>query len=423
MLIEFSFENYRSYRDENTLSLVAAKIKESEPKIDQINVVRVSEKLELLKIAAILGANAGGKSNVVHAFRFMKRLVLDSSKDSRSNENIRVESFLLDEKTENKESYFQVIFLLEGKQYRYGFTVNKKSILTEWLYAVPTTKEAMLFQRDGDKIKTSRDYFGEGKGLEKLTRPNALFLSVVSQFNGETANKVYNWFTDVGIVSGLNDVSQQRFTNRQFIEGGMRDRMIEMITGDDVGIIDMDGERVPVSIEDLDLPAELKPLVEKSNNLTQYKILAFHKKWKVDGSITKTAFPIEQESDGTQKLFYLSGPIIDILENGKVLVIDEIEARLHPNMTINLIKTFQSELLNPRNAQLIFTTHESNILSKKILRRDQFWFAKKGQKGESILYPLSDFKLRNDKAIEKDYLAGVFGSIPILSDLEDGILG
>jgi hypothetical protein len=322
--------------------------------------------------------------------------------------------------SEKEPSFFQVVFWLDGMQYRYGFETNQKKIVSEWLFSVPSTKEATLFIREDGVIKVSTK-FKEGKGLEGLTRSNALFLSVAAQFNGQVAQKILGWFLQVGMVSGLDDMLYRNFTVAQFAQGNLRASIIELIRKLDLGIESIFHENVDKSQVVLppEMPDELKSLIFKNIEGGLTAIKTTHKKWDAKGKPSETTtFDLSDESDGTQKLFFLLGPILDTLAIGKVLIIDEMEARLHPLMTRAIIGMFSSPKTNPKRAQLIFTTHGINLLSNKLFRRDQIWFIEKDRQGRSHLYSLAEIKtVRNDSSFERDYIQGRYGAIPFLGDI------
>jgi AAA15 family ATPase/GTPase len=429
MLIEFTVGNFRSFKDPITLSMVAANTKARDPRVNENNTIFIDKKLTLLTSGSVFGANASGKSNLVRALAFMQNLVLTSSKESQSGEPLGVIPFLLNTETIKEPSFFQVIFWHNNFQYRYGFEANREKIVSEWLFSVPTTKEATLFVRENSEIKVSAK-FKEGNGLEPLTRSNALFLSVAAQFNGQISQQLINWFRHIGIVSGLDDIMYRNFTVTQFAQGILREKIIELIRKLDLSIVDIFHEKVDKSQVNLpmEMPDEIKKLIFKTIEGGLTAIKTIHKKWDKGGKPTETAiFDLGDESDGTQKLFFLLGPILDTLENGRVLIIDEMEARLHPLMTRTIIGLFSSPKTNPKRAQLIFTTHDTNLLSNKLLRRDQIWFIEKDRFEASHLYSLVEIKVgggkvRNDASFENDYLLGRYGAIPILGDIKTVVL-
>jgi AAA15 family ATPase/GTPase len=428
MLIQFSVGNFRSFKERATLSMVAANTNARDPLVNQNNTIKVNEHLTLLTSTAIYGANASGKSNLVQAFAFMRQLVLLSAKESQAGEPIVVEPFRLSTETEKEPSFFEVVFLVNGIQYRYGFEVDRKQVISEWLFSVPSTKEAKLFVREADIIKPSPKYFKEGEDLEKKTRSNALFLSVVAQFNGEISNSILKWFRRVGVVSGLDDMSYRGYTIKQVMEGQYKNEIVQLVKNLDIDIDDIKG--IKLNMEQVkfspNMPEELRALFLKSaKDNGFFTIQTKHTKLDPQGQqVGSVIFDMDvNESHGTQKAFYLGGPIIDVLSQGKVLFIDEMEARLHPHVTRALIQLFNSIETNPSRAQLIFTTHDTNQLSNKIFRRDQIWFVEKDNLHASHLYSLAEIKIddnkvRNDASFEDDYLKGRYGAIPFLGGIK-----
>lgn len=427
MLIEFTIGNFRSFKEPVTLSMVAAKINARDARVDENNTFKIDENLTMLTSAAIYGANASGKSNLVSALGFMRWFVINSSKESQADDPIDTQSFRLDAVSEKKPSFFEVVFRKNDIPYRYGFEATPEKIETEWLFYSPRGKEAKLFTRDESGISISRDFKG-GRASKSLTRPNALFISVAAQFNSETATDVLNWFRSVGIISGLDDKTYGGFTAHMFSENDdYRAKILQIIRESDVGICDVVVEKVSVKDPDVfpkDMPQELRDLILKEvkddGEFVNFK--SEHNQYDEQGNLKTILFDMEDESEGTQKLFFLSGPVVDTLREGKILLIDEIEARMHTLLTRKLIGLFNSEETNPNHAQLIFATHDTNLLSNKIFRRDQIWFVEKDSFGASHLYSLAELKVRNDASFESDYLQGKYGAIPLLGEMRSVVV-
>jgi len=427
MIIEFTVGNFRSIKEPVTLSMVAAKVNAKDPQVDINNTFRVDENLMLLTSGAIYGANASGKSNLIKALGFMRHMVLSSSKESQADDPINTVPFRLDSQTEQNPSLFEIVFHQEGIPYRYGIEVTTEKVKTEWLFYSPNGKEAKLFTREDSEITPSRNFKG-GRTLKSLTRPNALFLSVAAQFNNEIATKVLGWFKSINVISGLDDSAYGGFTAGVFTEDpSYRTSIIDLIRGSDVGINNVIVEKTNIhepGVLPKDMPQELKDyLLKQIKDEGQFvNFKSSHFKNCEDGIVEEILFDIDEESEGTQKLFFLSGPVIDTLREGKVLVIDEIEARLHTLLTRNLIGLFNSEKTNPKHAQLIFATHDTNLLSNKLFRRDQLWFMEKDEGGASHLYSLAELKVRNDASFESDYMQGKYGAIPILGEMRRALI-
>jgi uncharacterized protein len=426
MLLEFSVGNFRSFKEPVTLSMVAAKLSSLDTQLDQNNTFKVNDTLTLLTSAAIYGANASGKSNLIKALSFMRWFVLNSSKESQANDPIHSDPFLLDAETEGKPSFFEIVFLLEGIPYRYGFEVTVEKVETEWLFYSPSRRETKLFVREGNEITSSRSFKGR-QFVASLTRSNALFLSVAAQFNNLIATKVLSWFTSFNVISGLNDSAYGGFTVKMFTENSQyRSSILDLIQGSDVSIDDVLVEKINIHDPKAfpkNMPKEVKEMILKQ--IVGDEVINFrsiHNKKCRDGTFEKVEFDISEESEGTQKLFYLSGPIIDTLAMGKVLFIDEIEARMHTMLTRKLIALFNSKKTNPNHAQLIFATHDTNLLSNKFLRRDQIWFMEEDEFRASHLYSLAELKVRKDRTFENDYLEGRYGGVPVLGDMRQTLI-
>ena len=427
MLIEFTVGNFLSFKDPVTLSMVAAKIKARDPKVNENNTIFLNDEMTLLTSAAVYGANASGKSSLVHAIRFMRQYILNSSKNTVTDEPIRTIPFRLSTVTQDQPSFFQISFLLENVKYRYGFEANSKEIVSEWLFVAPSQKETRLFVRDENGIQVGRS-FKEGKGLEEKTRPNALFLSVAAQWNGTQATKIMGWFRNLKVISGLSDINYKGFTIRSFEDGSYRQEIINLVRSLDLGIDDINAEKMSDDKYKAFIPDNISPevrevLVEQAET-DKVDIQTAHKIFDASGKpVSSVNFSLQQdESDGTEKLFYMTGPFVDVLSKGSVLVIDELEARLHPLITRTLIGLFNSKETNPKGAQLVFTTHDTNLLSNKTFRRDQIWFTEKDRFGCSHLYSLAELQVRNDASFESDYIDGRYGAVPFLGNVQHVML-
>ena len=420
MLINFSCGNFLSFKDEKTLSLLAAStVKE----FTEDNIFDAG-RYKLLKSAVIYGANAGGKSNLLKAMMKMKWLVINSSKNMQKGEPLNITNFKLSTSTLNKPGKFEITMLVEDTKYRYGFEADNKEIKAEWLYSGKKIKEDPLFIREGQGIQVF-NRFKEGKGLEERTRENALFLSVCAQFNGEVSESLLAWFINFNIISGLEDRFFQNFSENMFLQNSEdKSFIMDLIMKADLGIRDINIKRQKITEETLSsaVPEEFKKmLIDREGSI----ISTIHNVYdEQKNNVSNITFDFEsQESEGSKKYFRLSGPIIDTLKGGKILVIDELDARLHPILTIEIVRLFNSKRSNPNNAQLIFATHDTNLLNAKIFRRDQIWFAEKDNEEATDIYSLVEYKLprgkvRNDASFEKDYIQGRYGAVPFPGDFQ-----
>ncbi|MEH2032507.1 MAG: ATP-binding protein [Nostoc sp.] len=420
MLVEFSVGNYRSFKEQVTFSMVAANLVAEDKKLDKNNVFEIDSDLKLLKSAAIYGANASGKSNLAIALGFMRWFMINSSKETQSTEKIGVERFKLSTETEAKPSFFEIVFLMNGKRYRYGFEATINKVVSEWLFYVPKLKETKLFERTLDKISVSKTY--KADGIQQKTRHNALFLSVSAQFNVQIAQKILDWLTNrVALISTLNDRGYRGYTVSCLMDNENKDEIFQLLKKLDLGFSDVKVEESEITTDSLpkELPDELKNLILKNVEGKLSSVQTVHQKFDGKGNPVSTEiFNLdEQESEGTKKVFALAGPLVDTLKNGKVLIIDEFDARIHALISRAIVELFNSTETNPNNAQLIFMTHDTNLLNNQLFRRDQIWFTEKNRYGATDLYSLAEYNVSNDASFESDYIQGRYGAIPYIGNL------
>lgn len=420
MLLDFTVENYRSFYEKKSFSMLAQKLSECAKE----NVTNAMS-YDVLKTLAVYGANSSGKSNLVKALQTMKSSVLTSVK-LNPNEALFYEPFLL-LKDNTAPTMFEVSFLKNDYCYRYGFSYTQTAIVDEWLFRKTTkrSKEQALFIRNVDGIAFEDKMFPEGIGLESKVNDNRLFISLCAQLGGEISNEVISWFeSDFNVVSGLNNQEYRGFSQMLFHKKEDASKeALRLFKKLNLGFGEISTHEEEITIPN-DVPKELMPLLTKVAGQRKIEIESVHnlynKKGASCGSV-KFSFD-EKESSGTKKLFDMSGPIFDTLEKGSVLVIDELDAKMHPLISQEIIRLFNSPEKNPKNAQLIFTTHDTHLLSTKMLRRDQVWFTEKNDAEQTDLYCLIDIVLpdgtkpRNDACYEKNYIAGRYGAIPYITN-------
>lgn len=422
MLLQFSIKNFRTFKEKATLSLIASNYDKDTRESENIN---LDEKFgfRLLKSAVIYGANASGKSKLLDAFTFMRRFILNSSKESQKGDKINVEPFRLSVETEIEPSEFEIIFIHNEIMYRYGFEATKERIVSEWLFQKPKTKEIELFYRDKNKFETHERIFSKGRAVikEGLIRDNSLLISVAAQFNDPTAISLLNWFQELEIISGLNEHDFKNNTINKIKDDKEKFKILEFLKAADLGIQDISYEEYSGSFSD-DMKKRFKEIKEQMKDIDPEMFSDISTSHNVYDSnnkvVNKAKFSINSdESNGTKKFLYLSGTIIDILEKGGILIADELDSKLHPNLVCKIVTLFNSNTFNKKNAQLIFNTHDTNLLSSGLFRRDQIWFTDKNKYGEAKLYSLSDFKSDEVKKIEPfedNYIHGKYGAIPYL---------
>jgi len=424
MLIEFKVENFLSFKDLTTLSMITAK---SFKEHRESHIIQVDKKLSLLKSAIIYGNNASGKSNLLEAMAFMKQIILNSFRDAlieNKDKKFPLEKFALNSKTENESTFFEVSFIHNNIKYRYGFEIDYDKVIAEWLYHT-TTKEVYLFKRDLQNIKVNKSTFKEGIGKEEDVKENVLFLSILATLGKEISSNIIDWFKKFNIINGIHDRGHKRYTidklkeDKNFFNWVLHFiKYLEIsnlaTTEEDVHEIDLETLKEKEKDEEIiNFFTSLQKIQSKQPKRDQ--LLTYHRKYDENNIlIDAIAFNFDkQESEGTKKLLYLLGPWYDTLKNGEVLIIDELDSRLHSHLTLRLIDFFHK--CNINKAQLICAVHDIILLNKETFRRDQIWFMEKNQFGSSELISLADFKtnkVRNKSAFDKNYLEGKYGAIP-----------
>jgi uncharacterized protein len=398
MLIEFKVTNFRSINSTQTLSMVAAPLKEDNLK-NNIFYSGIKELPNLVKSAAIYGANAAGKSNLIEAMDFVQNFVRDSAKEKQVGEDINVIPFRLNKVNATLPSEFELLFIANEMLYEYGFALNNQKVVHEWLFAYPPSQEAQRwFERIYDEETDQYNWDLNEKRLtarcqfwQEATRHNALFLSTAAMLNSAKLEPIVNWITNNLVIFTVKTYLSNvfNFFTLNFCKDvDNKQKILEFLQAADLNIVDFK------------LEGQLNFLhkINETEDLTQ--------------------FPLEYESEGTKRLFIFAGPLMDILEKGKILMIDELDNSLHPSIVKFMLELIHTPQLNRHHAQIIFTTHDSSILDNNLLRRDQVWFVEKDKQQSSQLYPLTDFKPRPNESLQKGYLEGRYGALPFIGDLE-----
>lgn len=418
MLIEFSLENFRSIKDEVTLSLVASPDKSLDNNLITADVLK---KDNLLRSAVLYGANASGKSNVVLAINSLKNMVMRSHTFQKGTE-ISYSPFKLDKQYLSKPTKFKIVFIKNNIKYLYGVAFTNEKIIDEYLYYYPEDRKSIIFERkDTNHYKFTIDK-KEQKFLSDKTLDNVLYLSSSTQLNYKKTSEAFDWFKDTLVVIGATDHPQLiDFTARSLNKDNkFKELILKALLEADLGIDDVSASFEKVSIDEIPImiQKQLKFLLsDKAGDLEKIDIKTIHKVLNEKGDEFKVEFNFDEESEGTKRLFALIGPWIDALNAGRVLIIDELDTKLHHSLNVFLIKIFHNPTQNRSNAQLIFTTHNTNLLDLDLFRRDQFWFTEKNPNiGSTDLYSLVEFSPRKDKNIQKGYLAGRYGAIPFIKD-------
>lgn len=411
MLIQFRFKNFKSFRDDTILDLSATKITEHSDRVISAGYEK------LLPAAAIFGANASGKSNVIEAFRYMVTYVLESfsyggDPDDKKikNKKMKYTPFLFDATSREAESSFEIYFMDTEehgcKSYNYGFTLNQYGVIEEWLNSKAKTAREykQVFYRNKDEL----DLSGLPAKSQELIRislnKEALIVSLGAKLKIARLKSVRDWFYNTNFANFGNPY-ENVFLSSLIPEGFAEDKIVQ--------------DKVVAYFASFDpsiIGFHVEAMKGDDEDHRHVKIDAIHR--MVNGGTA--SIPLEEESDGTLKMFALYPALQDTLKNGGVLLVDELNARLHPLLVRSFLITFLDSKINPNHAQLIFTTHDSWQLSNNLLRRDEIWFTEKDDSGVSALYSLADFvdedgvKIRKDESYEKNYLLGKYGAIPAL---------
>ena len=394
MLIQFSVENFLSIKDKVVLSLLASKDNEHPEHLI------VDGNKSYLKSAVIYGANASGKSNVLNAFWFMVNYVL-TSHNQQLHKTIGRSPFKFDPETPTRPSSFEVIFTTEGIRYAYGFSVTDKAVTEEYLYYYPNGRQALIFERKNTKDFRFTVDIDEQNTLKERTSANKLYLSVASNWSYSKVIPVLEWFASCQIITKNSVADAYGLEAEQLKDDDYRRVIASMLRVADLGIQALqmrDAEPAPSQHGD-----------------SFANIEAIHTVKDTNGNALSYALNMAEESDGTNSYFKLIGVVKKALDQGTLLVADEMDAHLHPLLTRHLVSLFDSAEFNPKGAQLIFTSHSTNLLDLDLLRRDQIWFTEKDeQTAATDLFSLYDFSVRKDTKVEKGYLIGRFGAIPFI---------
>ena len=399
MLIQFSVENYLSLKEKVVLSMLASNDTEH---IEHL--ITSKKKESYLKAAVIYGANASGKSNVLNAFWFMVNYVLTSHEKQLHKPIDRI-PFKFDKATLEKPSSFEVIFTIDDIRYVYGFSATDKEVVEEYLYYYPNGRQAIIFERKNTNEYRFTVDVDEQMTLRDRTSANKLYLSVASNWNYKKVVPVFGWFASCKILTKNSVADAYGVDAEQLRDDEYRSVIEAMLRVADFGIQSL-------QIREVENVKRLAKTEEEYINID-----AIHLVQDEDGNTHPFALNMTEESDGTNSYFKLVGIVKNVLDKGGLLVADEMDAHLHPLLMKHLVMLFNSETYNPNGAQLIFTSHNTNLLDLDVLRRDQIWFTEKDEKCVATdLFSLYDFSVRKDAKVEKGYLIGRYGAIPFIKE-------
>ena len=424
MIIEFSVSNFRSIRDEARLSFVATTDKE----LAASNLIETGllAAPRITRSAVIYGANASGKSNLILAFLDLKSLVASSFTGMKPGQPFGFQPFKLELASVIKPTVLEVTFVLNGIRHQSGCAFNAERITEEWLHVYVNPKPQAWFYRkfdvdaNEDKYTYSNHLKGDREFWQKTTRPNALFLSTAAQHNSEQLLPIYRWFSEKMVVLPMGSSFTPDQTVNCLQNESLRNKVVGLITAADVGIND-----VSVSlVKRLGVQQNFKLNEDGTIESTREdrEVMVMTPLFTHRSGDRAVAFELGQESQGTQRFFNLIGPIIDILQNGKTLIVDELDSSLHPLLVRRIIEMFHNPDLNTQGAQLLFTTHDTSLLDASgLLRRDQVWFTEKAADHATTLTSLTEFSPRKGEALERGYLMGRYGAVPMLDSFSSAL--
>lgn len=410
MLIEFKVENFKSIREEQTFSFVGSNYSDELPDNYHVPDLPGMAGVRLLKMAAIYGANASGKSNVIHALCFLADFVANSF-GIKAEAPTGVTPFLFEKEWAERPTLFEITFLAEGVRYTYGLGLTPERVTEEYLVAFPNGRAVPWFERTWNAEMAQyvwskpNEPFHYEEAVKAATRANCSFLSTGPQFNHPQLTSIQKWFEEKFYSCTLEDRLTPRQTARSLhgAPPAFKEAVLLFLRTADLGILDVTVEKV----------IRTQPLLRSSPFETsrEFEVKFRHKSRNPDAWLS-----LADESHGTQRLFALAYPYLAALFLGNLVCFDEIEASLHPFLARELVKMFSNPVLNAKNAQLIFTTHNPVLLDQELLRRDQFWFTEKDETGATHLYPLLNYSPRKGEALMKGYLAGRYGAVPFIPE-------
>lgn len=457
MLLRFRFSNYRSFRGETEFSLVATRQdRQVARRVRKSSVT--GETIDILPIVAVLGANASGKSNLLRAMVFMRQAVTGEYLNPEKLLGTRRDYFLLDPKAADENSMFEVDFIYNGDRFQYGFELNDEIVVSEWLHSFPYNRTQTLFDREGGDYQFGRRLGGPNRAIVDITRPNALFLSAAALSNHELLGSIYQWFAHNLEAVEKNPASNAYMGDLLGRIPGHRERISRFVRLADLGIAetqlvsvkrDMPGVRADLLIRvalaqerlrKLETEQGLREFGGMQHEAVVYQLdaakqqlrMVEHEQVVAEGRkalqlkhhsvVGVTPLPYEEESLGTQTWIALVAHTLEALDTGGSLLVDELDASLHPLLMGEVLRLFSDAETNPHGAQLIFTTHDTTTLGtmtgNQPLSRGQVWFAEKDREGSSRLTPLTDYRPRKGENVERGYLQGRYGGTPQIRSFE-----
>lgn len=419
-LVAFKARNVRCYRDQATLSLEATRV--ANPNVVRSVATASASPTRVLPSAGVFGANGSGKSALLYAMEDMRLLVVNSFRRGSSGTKLRRRPFLLGSQQDGATTEFEVELVLGGVFWQYGFEFDDERVLREFAYRYPHGRQALVFEREGEEVVFGASFRKAGQVLNSLLRKNALLLSIFGASNDEHTVLLFDWWRhNLRVASAGNRWLRAAFTAEVATEEDFRPRILGLLNAADRTAVDI--KVVPPDADTLDRLRQIARVLGTDDESDDDVVVESELQLLHRGGGRTVAFDPEDESQGTRVWIGLVGPVLEALASGSVLLVDEVDASLHPHLVARLVDLFQDPKTNPHCAQLVFNAHDTNILGnpeRHALGRDQIWFAEKKEDGASHLYSLSDFRPRKDESIQRGYLSGRYGAIPELDPMVFG---
>lgn len=414
MLLEFRVRNYRSIRDEIVISFVAS-TKDKKMSDTHLASTGIKSLSHIVRSAVVYGPNASGKSTLLQALFFMRAVVAESATIMQLGQTFNVQPFRLDTEFTSQPTEFEITFVQGGVRHQYGFSLTPERIVDEWLLVYRAAKPQQWFSRSFDEKTQSSVYefsshlTGPRKLWQETTRSNALFLSTAAQLNSEQLGPIFRWLVEQPVYFGAGLSPAPDFTT-QLLQTEIGKRSVrDFLASADISISDVVSVSRQGHHQRIMFGPEGPQITHEDREMLMPQFV--HK--TEHGS---ASFELHEESQGTQRLYSLIAPVLDVLKNGRILIVDELDSSLHPLLVRRLVRMFHQPELNPLGAQLLFSTHDTSLLDRNLFRRDQIWFTEKDRDQATSLYPLSDFSPRETEAWEKGYLIGRYGAVPFFDE-------
>jgi AAA15 family ATPase/GTPase len=430
MLLRFGFSNFKSFSEYQEFSLIAADaLKDNR----SFKLAAGNSGHNVLPCVVFYGANASGKSNTLEAFYFFQRFISASHTSNSRKRGIGRPYFKLSSKFKTEPTTMDADFIINGTHFHYGFSIDNQLVREEWLYqfnyGIKKSRVVLLHrQYDEETSETnfsfSKTLKGKNKSISELTRDNALFLATAAQNNHAQLSEIYAYINNAFNFRFKNENSEYHIAEK-IDSDSLHEKIRDIISTFDTGVVEIQtSARIPSKQEEQIFNKLALSLTDENTSLDLREYIKNQKQLDIihqSSEGERVVFKFSEESLGTQSMFGLMTLVVSTLESGGILFIDEMEMSLHTLVTQEIVSLFNSKESNPLGAQLLFSTHETNLLCCNILRRDQIWFTERRKDNSTELYPLTNFTIRMDSDIESGYLEGRFGAIPFMGDINKAL--